>query len=460
MREPTDLDPRVVRELRRFADASLGDFDPDRVADQAVSRTSRSSAGLSAAAVGLAVVGLAVVVAVIGGVLRGRELAADSPSPSTAMAESPAPTAAPPSPDPRPSDAPTGEQALARFLAVMAEPDVTYRLATEMELEPDRSDGAAAAVIRHAFDVRGDDYAGVVHLTGHLYQAVGMNDFVELRVREDVVQLEDPHGALAEVPEPAGLSEPNPFVGRTSQDFVIVNEPGEGDVELDVIPWLWGDPLHPLLGLGLAAGPDVGPMSVVDHETRLIIGSDGVPHRLTSAWTFTNGDDPRQLQGTLEAEFLWFGLYVAINPLDGPYVSRPSSHEIRLGDGEEGWAPWFEVIPAGPTATLTVRVDRPENLPWGIEGAIDFLAVRDADGTLLFDRKVALRSPPADIVIPVGVITLAPYTRTCSGWCSVLDDAQVLCEVDGSVAAGERYELRITAADDGPARCRLEGIGG
>ena len=377
----------------------------------------------------------------------------------SALAPSPDPVSSPES-SAAPTPEPDAETVLANFLVRMADPAVTYRLKSEMRLGPNREDAAPAARVEQHYDVRGQDFAGFLAVTGHQYQVVGMNDFVRVHVRDGRYYGRDDAGFGMGADLPASVG-PNPFVGLAPEDFGVVGRTDDGLFEYEVEPWIGGDPLDPWMQVGVVAGPDAGAMSVLDHETRLTVDAEGIPQRLTSSWRFVTAADATVREGTLAAEYAWFGMYVVINPLD-VYNDDVTSHDIRVGDGNDvdDFQPWFQVLPEGETSTTQLTLDfPPEGVLLGIEGAVFFLASEDQGGDLLMDRKVRYGAdPPQEVEVPSGETTLVVYYRTCNGHCALLDDPNEWCRMPADLTPESTYELHVDVDDRARASCTLTPI--
>ena len=216
--------------------------------------------------------------------------------------------------------------------------------------------------------------------------------------------------------------------------------------EFRVRPWIFGDPVQEWADLGILTTEDVDPVSVVAHDTRLVVDGAGVPNRLTSTWTFTSGDDDRVIGGsTLVDEYQSIGLYVAITePQPGALLPETSHDVLSSLDGETTAEPWFEVLPSGDeTAAIEIVLDESaDGLDTGIEGGIVFIRSLGANGDVILDTKIE-RAAPTVVTAPAGEQTLAVYFRSCDGNCTILDPATDACSVATTIEPGERYDLTV-----------------
>jgi hypothetical protein len=338
----------------------------------------------------------------------------------------------------------TGADAVeAEFLGRMADPAVTYAVATRLELDPAEGDAEPGVEVQWVHDVKGSDYAGHMQLGGTSLD--GWFTTQRLIFLDGQTYLDRMNGFGREVSTPTAPYRPNPYAGLTAADLADGRETDDGMYAFTVEPWIAGDPTGELLELDVLAGRTLPSTEVEEHETELIVDADGVPHRLSSTFV---GDG---LDGRLEVEFVAFGLYVTIqDPTDGwPHAT---SHWMSENDT---WVPWREVKATGDSATLEVTFDG-HGLGGGMEGDVFFLE-SEAGGNETLDVKMDPRGDTHQI--PVGPQTLTPSVRTCSGNCGVLDARSALCAVEASIEPGARYELAIVGTDWDEADCTLTETG-
>jgi hypothetical protein len=367
-------------------------------------------------------------------------------------------------PEPQPSVAGAeldeAAEVIDAFFALIADPQVTYRVESELEMGMD-GQGRPAISIRGQYDVAADAYAGRASGTAVMLESPDSDLYVLADDRETHVWDSIPN-ARTSVDSRAVRYRPNAVANLAPQDLVFMGRTTDGLFEFDVRPWLFDDPISTWSALGGFGDADVPPTSTESHRTRLLLDAKGVPGELRSSWTFSTEGESAAARGSLVHRFSAFGLYVSIPENIEMAQARGTSHDIVVGVDDTNTIirePWIDVAPRpeDPSAELEVSVDYADDEPLilGIEGAISFVSSRAVDGSVGLDAVVAfeggvLNSPP-------GEQTLEAYYRTCSGHCSVLDPPSTFCATDATLEAGSRYDLRvvITSATPLEADCIL-----
>jgi hypothetical protein len=341
------------------------------------------------------------------------------------------------------------------FLELMADPAVTYRVDSKVEIGAD-GQGGPAITLRGQYDVSGDDYAGyasssaaaVETAVGNLY-IVGVDGSTHASESFETWTTVD--GAQAGH-RPTAVGE------IVANDLVFRGRTEDGFFEFDVRPWVFGDPVSTWSALGGFGEADVPAAPMDSHRTRLLLDGHGIPVQLSSSWTFSTEEDAERAAGSVLHRFSSFGLYVSIPENFEEAWARGTSHDISVGVDDTNTVvrePWFDVAPnAGdPTAELAVSLQAPDDLMLGIEGAVLFLASHDAGGSLVLDAIVPFEGGMVEA--PTGHQTLEAYYRTCSGNCALLDPPHTFCTVEADLDAGTRYHLTVAITDPEQADCSL-----
>ena len=345
------------------------------------------------------------------------------------------------------------------FLARMRDPDVTFRVNGHVELGPWDDTGKAAFDVQTTYDVNGPDYAGRTVLRG---SALEQN--VDLHVVALFGKLHTyDNGAFVAVEgdAPRSVRPANPFIGLDVADLTFMGTTDAGLFEFDIGPWLGGDPAAAWSDAGVVNLDVLQPATIESHRTRVIVDGDGVPHRLSSAWTFTWGDDATPGEGRLVDDYSAVGLYVRIADPGADFPLVATSHDVIVGVDAEHTTitqPWFERLPPiDERAELQVSFEEPdEPIMLGIEGAIAFLRVQAPAGGL--DLDVVVPFEGGTVPIPTGTTTLVLYYRSCDGSCSLLDPPQDFCRVAVDAAADERYALTVKVVSHERAVCTLTPV--
>ena len=341
----------------------------------------------------------------------------------------------------------------AAFLERMADPDVTYRVSGEVVIG--EGDPPAARVTT-LYDVAGDRYGGGVRVRGPaLGKAAGSGDWRAI-VLDGTTHVYDYMFVMgwfsAESPEAA--RRPNPWTDLSGEDLVFMGKTEDGLFEFDVTPWIGGDPVGEWVDVGALETKGLAPVTVESHQTRLTLDDEGIPHRLTSSFTFIAGPDANAGRGSLVDQYSDLGLYVTISAPEADGFMGETSHDLLDVD-----RPFFEVLPPGAdTAQLNVVFEEPDQpIMLGIEGAIAFIRSHAPDGTLQLDTIISFEDDTVDV--PTGEQTLVVYYRTCDANCSMLDGPHDFCIVDAEIEEGVRFDLTVRVVDEDRAVCELTPSG-
>lgn len=349
-------------------------------------------------------------------------------------------------------------QAVAAFLDLMSDPDLTYRMQGELRAGSEDPRGGPAILITSRYDIRGDDYGGSTRVRlRDLKWAVDR----QVLHRAGTTQLMD-----GQFMDPVWTEGPKPprgpgvLRGLAADDLAFVGVTDEGLLEFQVQRWLEGDPLGDWVDTGVVPEDNLPQSDLVSYDTRLFIDEAGAPHRLITSWTFTVDGSSDPVSGRIVDEYGAFGLYVDLS-VTGDFWLQ-TSHDITVGVDDDHTVitePFAETRPDGPeVADLEVAFPEPdEPLILGIEGAVLFVRSVDADGTLILDRIV--KAPESTIEVPSGTQTLVAYYRTCGGNCGLLDPPQDFCSVEADVERGGSYRLTVDVQDRDRATCALDRIG-
>jgi len=349
------------------------------------------------------------------------------------------------------------------FLALMADPKVTYRVESEVDMGDDGQGGAAIA-LRGRYDVAGDDYAGQGESTAVVLD--DPNGGVSFLVIDGEAHVRDFSDVWITVSDPDLGYRPNAVADIAAEDLAFSGRTEDGLFEFDVRPWLFEDPIATWSALGGFDEQAVPTTTMESHRTRLLLDGDGVPVQLTSSWTFWT-EDAERANASLLHRLSDFGLYVSIPEDFEQALFLNTSHDIGFHVDETNTPirePWYDVAPGpgDPTAELDVAVEFSADEPvmLGMEGAIYFLGSRDADGMLVLDALVPFEG--GVVSAPTGEQTLEAYYRTCSGSCGYLDPPTTFCTTETTLEAGAQYELRvvITGGDPLVAECSVTSLTG
>ena len=346
------------------------------------------------------------------------------------------------------------------FLALMADPDVTYRVDSEVAMGTS-GQGEPAILIQGRHDVAGENYAGsasstavaLEHPVGHAY-VVALPDGTHAWQSETDTWRSVDHPDVGYRPTPVGEigAEDLLFRGRTADELF----------EFDVQTWVFGDPIGTWSALGGFGDQQVPSTSTESHRTRLLLDEHGVPVELRSSWTFSSEDDADVAGGSALHRFSAFGLYVSIPEDFETAQFMGTSHDITVGVDDTNTVirePWFDVGPGPdkPSAELDVTVDFQDDEPvmLGIEGAIFFVGSHEAASRLVLDGIVPFEGGMLNA--PPGQQTLEAYYRTCGGHCAALDPPSSFCTIQADLDAGARYELSVIITSGNPveADCML-----
>ena len=345
------------------------------------------------------------------------------------------------------------------LLARMQDSNVTFRVDGHVELGPWDDAGKAAFDVQTNYDVKGSDYAGRTVLRGPALaqnldlHVVGL--FGKLHTYDYASQ------TAVKGDAPRSVRPANPFVELDVADLSFMGTTDDGLFEFDIATWLGGDPAAAWSDAGVVNLDVLHPATIESHRSRVMVDGDGVPHRLSSAWTFTWGDDAMPGEGRLVDEYSAVGLYVRIADPGADFPLVDSSHDVIVGVDAENTVitePWFERLPPiGERAELRVSFEEPdEPIMLGIEGAIAFLRAHAPEGALDFDVIVPFEG--GTVPIPTGATTLVLYYRSCDGNCSLLDPPVDFCRVAVDATADERYALTVRVVSHERALCTLTPV--
>ncbi len=346
------------------------------------------------------------------------------------------------------------------FVALMANPEVTYRVESELKMGID-AQGHAGLTIAGRYDVQAHDYAGSTSATAVMLEEPATDLYVV--AVDGVTHVWEPISNTSTSVDVADAGDrPNALADIEEADLVFMGRTESGLFEFDVRAWLVADPISSWSALRGLGDADVRATSTESHQTRLLLDANGVPGQLSSLWTFSTEGDSAVAQGSVAHRFAAFGLYVAIPENVEIAALMGTSHDIVVGVDETQTfilEPWFDVGPGAddPSAELEVTVEYPEDQPvmLGIEGAILFVSAHDEDGLLALDAVVPFEGGVVDG--PAGRQTVEAYYRSCDGNCSILDPPKTFCRTAATLDAGARYNLRVVvrSADPVAADCIL-----
>ena len=354
-------------------------------------------------------------------------------------------------------DVAKSREAVAAFLELMADPDLTYRVTGDLRAGAVDPEGGPALMVSSQYDIRGDDYGGQVFVRvlelkyGRGFMLVRLDGTTHLVDSESMTMTTSPIENEEALRHPTAVSE------LTADDLEFLGETEDGLLEFQVLPWLAGDPIGDWVEVGAVPDGKLPRTERQSSDTRLLIDEAGVPQRLITSWTFNLAGDSDTVVGRIVDEFSAFGLYVALSMPDG--FPRETSYNIIVGVGEDHVVitePFAEVLPAGDAvADLNIRFQDPDQpVILGIEGAIFFLRSLDADGEVILDRIV--KHPEATVPIPVGTQTLVAYYRTCDGNCGLLDPPLDFCSIEADIEPGRTYDFTVAVQGPESAACAFD----
>jgi hypothetical protein len=336
------------------------------------------------------------------------------------------------------------DAAVAKFVELMADPELTFRVNGEVRAGSVDGDGRPDVWYWSHYDVHRDDYAGGVSI--HLRDPTVGGDH-QVRVLDDEVITFDWTGTEWSADDaPDSLRRPTAIRSLAAEDLVPFGVTDDGLVELRVTRWLHGDPISEWRTIGIVPERGLPEHTHVEwHDTRLFLDAGGVPQRLSTSWTFSQDGEDELVSGTIVDEFVGFGMYVTGFEPDGfPFET---SHNVN-------GRPFVELIPDGETATLDVAFVEPDQpVMLGIEGAIFFLRSHDGGGDITLDRIV--QHPEHRLEVPVGAQTLVAYYRTCNANCGNLDPPHDFCSIETELEAGRTYRLAVQVKGPALATCDL-----
>jgi hypothetical protein len=350
------------------------------------------------------------------------------------------------------------ETVKAVFLERMGTSAVTYRVEGRVSIMP-RDGDREVAFVETRYDVAGDDYAGFVRMRGDEITSNGDYYATILDGTGHVMLLTG--FDLIRTDVPPSLRTANPYRFLDAADLVFQGMSDDGLFSYTVVPWILGEPVGEWVDLGVAQAPTLVGASVESHDTRLTIDSDGIPHQLTSSWTFATPRGGPRWRASLVDDYAWFGLWVSITEPHADGFWEATSHNL-LGavdaNNEPILTPWMPVVPDGATATLDVTfLEAEEPMMLGIEGAIPFVAAIAPDGTVLAEQKLDFEG--ALLPMPAGEYAIVVSYRACDGSCALLDPPHRWCVSPAQVAAGEMYSLAVQAVTRDRAVCTLGPAG-
>jgi hypothetical protein len=352
-----------------------------------------------------------------------------------------------------PPEAADAEAVKLAFLGRMGSTEVTYHVEGHVSILPRDSD-LEVGYVDTKYDVSGDDYAGFVRMRGDEVTSNGdyfvtvLDGTADVVVGSDVIRTDVvPSQRLA-----------NPYRSLQPDDLVFREMTADGLFSYTVVPWISGEPVGEWVDFGAAEAPTLAGASVESHDTRLTLDAEGIPHQLTSSWTFATAQGGPRWRGTLVDDYAWFGLWVSIMAPDPMRFWAPTRHDLIVGvdaDHEVITEPWIPVMPAGETATLDVSFPQPDHpILLGIEGAIPFLTAYALDGSVSAQQKAGFEG--SAVTMPAGEYTLAVSYRACDGNCGLLDPPHDWCSVDVDLVADARYSLVVEAVTRELATCTVE----
>jgi hypothetical protein len=349
-------------------------------------------------------------------------------------------------------------QAVAAFLDLMADPDLSYRMQGELRAGSEDPRGGPAILITSRYDIRGDDYGGSTRVRLRDLKWAVDRQVLHTAGTTQLMdgQFIDP--VWREGPEPP--RGPGVLRGLAADDLAFVGVNDEGLLEFQVQRWLEGDPLGDWVEIGVVPEDKLPQSDLVSYDTRLFIDEAGAPHRLITSWTFTVDGSSDPVSGRIVDDFGAFGLYVDLS-VKGDFWLL-TSHDIIVGVDDDHTSitePFTETRPDGPEiASLVVVFPDPEQpVMLGIEGAVLFVRSVDADGTVILDRIV--RAPESTIEIPAGAQTLVAYYRSCDGNCGLLDPPHDFCSVEADAEPAGSYRLIVEVQERDRAACTVVAAG-
>jgi hypothetical protein len=349
-------------------------------------------------------------------------------------------------------------QAVAAFLDLMADPDLSYRMQGELRAGSEDPRGGPAILITSRYDIRGDDYGGSTRVRLRDLKWAVDRQVLHTAGTTQLMdgQFIDP--VWREGPEPP--RGPGVLRGLAADDLAFVGVNDEGLLEFQVQRWLEGDPLGDWVEIGVVPEDKLPQSDLVSYDTRLFIDEAGAPHRLITSWTFTVDGSSDPVSGRIVDDFGAFGLYVDLS-VKGDFWLL-TSHDIIVGVDESHTIitqPFSETRPDGPeVAHLEVAFPEPDQpVMLGIEGAVLFVRSVDADGTVILDRIV--RAPESTIEIPAGAQTLVAYYRSCDGNCGLLDPPHDFCSVEADAEPAGSYRLIVEVQERDRAACTVVAAG-
>lgn len=362
-----------------------------------------------------------------------------------------------------PASAPADSQdasreAVAAFLELMADPDLTYRMEGELRAGAEDPRGGPAILITSRYDIRGDDYGGSTRVRLRELKWAADRQVLHLDGSTQLLDGGSMEPTWSDAPEPP--RSPSVVRGLRAEDLAFVGVTEDGLLEFQVQRWLEGDPLRDWVEIGVVPEDDLPRSELVSYDTRLFIDEVGAPHRLVTSWTFIVEGASDQVTGRIVDEFGAFGLYVDLS-VKGDFWLQ-TSHDIIVGVDDNHTSitePFIETRPDGPEiADLEVVYPEPDQpVMLGMEGAVLFVRSMDADGAVILDRIV--RAPESRIEIPAGTQTLVAYYRTCSGSCGLLDPPHDFCAAEADIRRAGAYRLTVEVQDRDRAACTLDEIG-
>jgi hypothetical protein len=346
-------------------------------------------------------------------------------------------------------------EAVAAFLELMADPDLTYRVTGELRAGAEDPEGGPAIMVTSRYDIQGDDFGG--QLSVRVLKLKYGSNFMLVRLdgKTDIFDWQSMTTASIENDE--ALRDPTAVSKLTADDLEFLGMTDDGLFEFQVRPWLAGDPIGDWVEAGVVPDDKLPRTELQSSDTRLLMDKAGVPQRLVTSWTFNVAGKSEPVAGQIVDEFSAFGLYVKLSVPNG--FPMETSHDMIVGVDEDHVVitePFAEVLPAGDAvANLDVRFRYPDQaVMLGIEGAIFFLRSLDADGEVIVDRIV--QSPEATVAIPAGAQTLVAYYRPCDGNCGLLDGPQDFCAVEADIEPGRTYELIVAVQEPQSAVCTVD----
>jgi hypothetical protein len=346
-------------------------------------------------------------------------------------------------------------EAVAAFLELMADPDLTYRVTGELRAGAEDPEGGPAIMVTSRYDIRGDDFGGQLFVRV-LKLKYGRN-FMLVRLDGETDLFDWQSTTTASIENDEALRDPTAVSKLTADDLEFLGVTDEGLLEFQVRPWLAGDPIGDWVEAGVVPDDKLPRTERQSSDTRLLIDKAGVPQRLVTSWTFNLAGESEPVAGRIVDEFSDFGLYVKLSVPTG--FPMETSHDVIVGVDEDHVVitePFAEVLPAGETvADLNLTFQYPDQpMSLGIEGAIFFLRSLDADGEVILDRIV--QSPEATVAIPSGAQTLVAYYSSCDGSCGLLDPPQDFCSVEADIEPGRTYELVVAVQGPESAACTVD----